>query len=274
MEIEAYNFSALYKELAKEIWKNGKYVNDTLELTNVHIKFNSPNFNDCFLDFSGKKTSIKYLLAELTWYWSGNNNVEFISHFASKWKQITDDGKTSNSAYGYIMFKKFNFNQYELCLDILRKDANSRRACIILNDANEDAGITLDEQCTVFLQFLIRNNKLDMYTYMRSNDIIYGVPYDIPFFVSIQLAMASELHISIGNYYHNVTSLHCYLKDMKKLMSIKEETLFNKMPKLHIEIEILMKTAQRLYEIVSKDKDNILDIMRERGILYDIPKDK
>ena len=273
MEIEAYNFSRLYKELSKEIWKNGKYVNDTLELTNVHIKFVSPNFNDCILDLNGKKTSIKYLLAELIWYWSGHNNVDFISYYASKWNKISDDGKTSNSAYGYIMFKKFNFNQFELCLDILRKDVNSRRACIILNDANEDAGITLDEQCTIFLQFLIRNGKLDMYTYMRSNDIMYGVPYDMPFFISIQLAMADELNIPVGNYYHNATSLHCYIKDMKKLMLLKEETLYTEMPKVHIDIKMLMQNAQRLYEIVSKDKDNILNIMREKGILYDIPKD-
>ena len=46
---------------------------------------------------------------------------------------------------------------------------------------------------------------------MRSNDFIYGFPYDIVFFTLVQKELSELLKIKIGEYNHIVSSMHCYI---------------------------------------------------------------
>ena len=63
-----------------------------------------------------------YAIGELLWYWSGRNDVEFIDHFSKFWRNISDDGKTANSAYGYIIKYKFGFDQLECVINELKRN--------------------------------------------------------------------------------------------------------------------------------------------------------
>jgi len=98
-----------------------------------------------------------------------------------------------------------------MVIDLLKNDTYSRRAVISLLDPNiELNAIELDISCTVSLQFLIRNGKVDLIVNMRSNDVIWGLPYDFFFFSFLQELMAFELGLPIGTYYHLAGSLHIY----------------------------------------------------------------
>jgi thymidylate synthase len=67
-----------------------------------------------------------------------------------------------------------------------------------------------DYPCTILHQFRIRDNKLNMSVYMRSNDVWLGAAYDFFQFTRVQIAMASVLGIKPGKYTHHVGSLHIY----------------------------------------------------------------
>jgi len=67
-----------------------------------------------------------------------------------------------------------------------------------------------DYPCTILHQFRIRDNKLNMSVYMRSNDVWLGAAYDFFQFTRVQIAMASVLGIEPGTYSHHVGSLHIY----------------------------------------------------------------
>jgi thymidylate synthase len=164
----------------------------------------------------GRKFSLTYLIAELTWYLSGNYKTEWISKYSSFWKSISDDGITANSAYGARLFQPHDsiaesrFTQWDYVVEELRRDPDSRRAIMHLRVPADSIDATLDVPCTLALQFFIRNNKLHQVATMRSSDIIFGIAYDVPAFTIFQEILAGELGVDVGSYTHVSNSLHIY----------------------------------------------------------------
>lgn len=158
-----------------------------------------------------RRMPMRYAVGELAWYLSGSNRVRDISRFAKKWEEISDDGEHNNSAYGYRIFSQFGFNQWNYVKKLLTKDPKTRQAVIHIKTPNDSE--TKDTPCTVYLQFFIRKGKLNLSVHMRSNDIWMGVPYDMFSFCFLQMKMAMELGVEIGEYTHYAGSLHMYERD-------------------------------------------------------------
>lgn len=170
-----------------------------------------------FVKSKERNLSIKYAVGELLWYLSGSNKLEDISPYSSAWKFLSDDGNTVNSAYGYRIFNKFGFNQWEHVAKLLQKDPLSRQAVIHIKEPSNAP--TKDLPCTICIQYLIRDNKLHSTVYMRSNDIWLGFPYDVFNFTSLQVLMAMKLGVPVGEYTHIAGSLHLYERNVKNVQS-------------------------------------------------------
>jgi thymidylate synthase len=67
-----------------------------------------------------------------------------------------------------------------------------------------------DSPCALALQFFIRQDRLDAVGMMRSNDAIWGLPYDVFLFTMLQELLASQLGVSLGSYTHIAGSMHLY----------------------------------------------------------------
>lgn len=214
----------IYLNLCKELYIDGEKVGNTVEISNKKITLKNIKENVVGI----RNLSASYLFGEWLWYFTGRNDVDFISKFGSMWKNLSDDGKTNNSAYGYIMMKKFGFDQIEKIIELLKSDPNSRRAVININIPNEKVIETKDEPCTIALQFRIRNNKLYCTAMMRSNDIWFGFPYDVAFFTELQMYVADRLGVDYGEYTHFAVSLHLYEKDIDKI----KDVIFNRKEKI------------------------------------------
>lgn len=158
-----------------------------------------------------RRLPMRYAVGELLWYLSGSDRTADIAQFASKWNDLSDDGIHANSAYGYRIFERFGFDQWEHIRDMLMKDPNTRQAVIHIKDASNCP--TKDVPCTVYLQFLLRNKRLNLSVHMRSNDIWMGVPYDMFSFCALQMLMAMEIDVKVGEYTHYAGSLHMYERD-------------------------------------------------------------
>lgn len=168
----------------------------------------------CIMKNDIRKMPIRYAVGELLWYLSGNKNLSEIQKYTKAWDRMSDDGRTVNSNYGYCIQQKFGYNQWEACENELRKDKDSRRAVIHIKSGN-DSLESKDVNCTVCLQFFIRDNKLHLTTYMRSNDLWMGFPYDVFQFTAMQILMSMRLGIELGTYTHIAGSLHLYKRDVK-----------------------------------------------------------
>lgn len=187
-------------------------IGKTKHLTNVSIRINNPCHNVCINP--QRNLSLRYMVAEIKWYMEGSNRVEDIAKYAKMWNDLSDDGKTVNSAYGYRMFHKFGFNQLQYCIDKLKANPYDRQAVIHIKEASNKP--TKDTPCTCLIQFMVFKGKLDAHVYMRSNDIWLGLPYDVAFFTTLQQIIAGELGIFVGQYYHTVGDLHLYERHWDK----------------------------------------------------------
>lgn len=184
----------------------------TLEIEDAIMILTNPD--NSIITLPARKLNLNYLDAEMQWYKSGDLNINFIKQYSSMWDRIKNPDNTINSNYGYFVFKQEQFNW---CLKRLQEDINTRQAIINYNQPIHKQEGTKDFVCTIAQQFRIKDNKLDSRVIMRSNDLIYGFSYDIPWFTYVQKELSNKLNIKVGKYIHNAMSLHVYEKHFKML---------------------------------------------------------
>jgi len=165
-----------------------------------------------------RKVNLAFMLAECLWIMNGREDVEMITFYNSKLKQFSDNGIDFHGAYGPRLRRLQDANhatidQFQLVIDKLKEDPDSRQAVCNIFYAGRDYVKTKDVPCTMTFQFFIRCNKLEMTASMRSNDVCLGLSTDGHNFSTIQELIASELGIEPGWYYHIDGSLHIYKKD-------------------------------------------------------------
>lgn len=176
------------------------------EITGVMIEIENPRARLSRTETRGKPFSC---LGELCWYLAKSNNLNFISYYIKKYRESAD-GNVIYGAYGPRLFNWKGINQVFEVISILKQKPHSRKAVIQLFDATDYIGQHNDIPCTCTLQFMIRNTKLNMITYMRSNDVFLGLPHDVFCFTMIQEIIARSLSVELGYYKHSVGSIHLY----------------------------------------------------------------
>lgn len=181
------------------------------EILNAITIINDPTRN--IMKDPVRNLSMRYGIGELLWYLSANNKLSQIQKYTKGWDRMTDDGETVNSNYGYCIAKKYGFDQLEFVINELKKNPNSRRAVIHIKEPSNKP--SNDVNCTVCLQFFIREGKLYMTTYMRSNDVWFGFPYDVFQFTCLQIYLSMILEVELGTYTHIAGSLHLYERNVK-----------------------------------------------------------
>jgi len=174
------------------------------------------------MNFADRKFNYKYFAGELAWYLSKDNSIDFINNFSTFWAGLTDNGKI-NSNYGTILLDEHpstasstrGGNQLEWVYNSLKKDKDSRQAVAFLNCPYYQYDGNRDFVCTMYLNFWIRHDRLDMKVQMRSNDIFFGLSYDAPWFSLVHQSMYLQLkkiypELKIGMYYHCADNIHYY----------------------------------------------------------------
>jgi thymidylate synthase len=226
------DFNIVYLHLLKDLLNRPMYKitnrkGETLhEITNFNLVLSNLDNCYCFC----RNLNLHYLIGETLFYLKGENKLKNIENYSKFWKSISDDGETLNSCYGYYIFKQVianNGNQFGYCIEQLVKNPDSKKAVITIYSAENHSKETKDNPCTMFLQFYIRENKLYLKTHMRSNDIWFGLPYDLPFFVMLQKAMLFKLNscfsnekLTLGDYVHSSNSLHLYERNFEEVKEI------------------------------------------------------
>jgi len=226
MIIQSDTFADLYGKLLTEIYTNPDYENSPRglkqkELTNVELILNNP-YSNSFYNTS-RCPMQKYLYGELYWYFSGDNKIDFISKYSKFWDRIKNDDGTLNSAYGYLLFNDKNehgFTEWNWAYTALAKDKDTRQSIIRFNKPRHSFNGNKDFVCTLNGIFNIRDNKLNFTTTMRSQDMWFGLIYDLPYFSLLQQQMLLHLlpiypDLEIGDYHHYIISAHIYEKNFK-----------------------------------------------------------
>lgn len=197
----------------------------------------------------------RYTIQEMELYNSCSNRVEDFAKASKFWEKLANPDGTINSGYGYLIFadKSCGNHVYELApayggkvplfssdpAFISQKDACYRtpfewaKECLIRDKDTRQATMPFsqpqhrwmgnkDQVCTIYGNWLIRDDQLNLFIAMRSNDVTLGICYDICFFVSLIDKMLDELkphypNLKKGTYTHLANSYHAYVKDFPKI---------------------------------------------------------
>jgi thymidylate synthase len=264
------NFTDAYVDLCKLIRDNFDFESSPRGLKikeKLGVQFRIKNPRDRLPYVKARNFSLSYFVAESIWYMSGNNSTDWISRYAPFWKNISDDGRTANSAYGARIFKSHpriadgEIIQWRYVKEELKRDPDSRRAVIHIRTPDDSLYAVKDVPCTLSLQFFIRDSKLHLHVTMRSSDIILGLPYDVPAFTLMQEVLANELGVELGEYVHTSNSLHCYERDFSVLNEISssiEPAGFTKNPMCRLPANFpTMALVQAERDIFRTDVDSL-----------------
>ncbi|HYK04812.1 MAG TPA: thymidylate synthase [Thermoanaerobaculia bacterium] len=190
--------------------QDGERVNATkgsnVELRAVRLEMTNPRARLSRTETRGKPFSC---LGELCWYLAGTNNVKFIEYYIGKYRESDENGIVFGG-YGPRLVASRAGNQIINVSNLLRAKPESRRACIQLFDATDIADDHKDVPCTCTLQLLVREGALHMIVYMRSNDVVWGLPHDVFCFTMFQEIIATSINVDLGTYTHIAGSLHLY----------------------------------------------------------------
>ncbi|WP_160309562.1 thymidylate synthase [Lysobacter capsici] len=215
--IQVLSSNSVQVALCREVMSRGGEVNPremkTRELLGVSFELQNPR--NRLTTLRGRNWSGALAVAEFLWHLRGDTSVDALSFYTPKWKDFADsDGMVRGSCYGARIFsaKDRCRSQWDSVKALLRNDISSRRAILSLMREVDVSEETNDLSCTSTLQFIVRENKLHAFVSMRSNDVIWGVPYDLFLFTSLQELMALELGLEVGRYFHSAASMHIYEK--------------------------------------------------------------
>jgi thymidylate synthase len=202
----------------KWIMKNGQVVVDehgsrTMEIVDAHLKVTNPR--DRIVGNRGRKMNLVFGMAEWLAMMFDEDSLSYFERYISTYGAYSTDGNKIDGSYGPRLHE-FG-DQIEAVVKLLNRRLTSRQAIMSIYSGRDLFGYGgKNTPCTVSLQFLVRNNHLDMITTMRSNDLVWGLTYDLFCFTLFQEYIANKLvshRVQLGTYYHNAGSLHIYERD-------------------------------------------------------------
>ncbi len=190
-------------------------------------------------DLERNKTIAAYTASEQRLYDSCTNDVEDFAKASKFWRTIANPDGTVNSAYGYLIWKNKSHGSekyegvmrtpWEWAKESLIADKDTRQALLRFSLPEHQFKGNKDQTCTLSGNFLIRENRLHLSVVMRSNDLVLGLAYDLPWFISLIDRMVEELRptyptLEKGTYTHTVHSLHIYERDEDRVLKMIGET--------------------------------------------------
>jgi hypothetical protein len=154
-----------------------------------------------------KGAGVNYRLAtaEAMAWLCGWDDVDWLERFRPGFSQFSDDGVHLHGAYGKRMAA-----QLDHALTRLREDPDSRQVVINIWMAGDLVTKSKDLPCNTQLFLKIRKKALHMTVMVRSQDAIWGLPYDHFAWWFILRVLAADLNIYTGTLTHVWDSLHVY----------------------------------------------------------------
>lgn len=146
---------------------------------------------------------------EPLWILAGRNDVGFLASIVPRFKEYTDNGTSLYGAYGQRMHAQFNE-----AVRRLRRNPDDRQVVLMIREPADMWYTGKDQPCNLAVACKIRDGKLNIHVFNRSNDFIWGLAgANIPQFSVLQEYLASLIGCEIGTYHQTTDSMHVYTEN-------------------------------------------------------------
>ncbi len=271
----------------------------TRELLHVAFTITDPRQRLVF----GRPINPAFAIAEVIWIMSGANDTRFLSFWNPRMMQFVDkdkDERKFHGAYGFRLgsqpalseeatqqlrhttdLDNGRLDQLRSAYEALRHTPSSRQVVLQIWDHRRDMPDpdprSKDVPCNIVSHLMIRDEKLEWLQVMRSNDLIWGTPYNFIQFTTMQEIVAGWLGVDVGTYNHISDSLHVYERHWELLKTLNVENI-DALPRNQADLRIPSyneweKLWARLVDgaIQLTEYTEAADLLRVADNLADIP---
>ena len=174
----------------------------------------------------------EYIADELDWYRSMSTNINDIGDRdepPAAWKYSANEHGEINSNYGTLIYSDKYYRQYDMVLDELLTNMDSRRATMVYNRpsiwAEYNENNKNDFICTNAVTYYLRDGAIHAVVQMRSNDVVFGYKNDYAWQLFVLEQLVADYNqcyldtawdadyrkeMTVGNITWQVQNLHVY----------------------------------------------------------------
>lgn len=281
-----------YPEICKTLIEQGTEASPrgkpTKELHPTTVLIQEPRKR--LLTAYGRMINLPFALVEAIQIITGQNDAQALAFYNSGILSIQGDGPRGephwergvlrfNAAYGERL-REFNvgaakIDQLVHVIKTLQKDPDSRQASIVLSHPAYDnySVNTVDRACNVYAHAMIRDGKLDWMQIIRSNDAIWGIPYNMMQWAHLQEWVARELHVQMGTLFIVQDSFHVYADKYDECQAIEPFDLYNYVPTTPMQaspdiVDMLFTAERHIRSGVEYSRDDMKKLERHIGVYW------
>lgn len=219
------NCYELMSELFREVWEMGHIVKPNTMQNKVvigdenYVTREVMNYSYCLTNLF--KSDYLFWADKRSRGWA---NAEFSERIYPKhvnpgiaWKLREDiwEEFMTNGRFDYTYNERMGISM-ETVIHELEVNPDTRQAIVSIWEAScdiEGIGGNKRVPCSMYYQFLIRNNQLCIIYNQRSADIVTHFGNDVYLAWKLMEYVASRIKVKPGYLFHNIGSLHSYKKD-------------------------------------------------------------
>lgn len=249
---DAYTVNDYYTDVCGLLMKSGKETSPrgkkTKELHPTTASILNPRSR--IVTSHGRVINLPFALVEVLQILGGDNDAQMLSFYNSSIIRVQGDGPRGtpnwelgvsrfNAGYGERLRAYFvgtnvsrfgpRIDQLEHVIETLKRDPDSRQASIVLSHPGDDnyTAVTNDRACNVYAHAMIRDGKLDWMQVIRSNDAIWGIPYNMIQWSSVMEWVARSLKVPLGNMFIVQDSFHVYEDRYDECSALKRFDMYD-----------------------------------------------
>ena len=217
-------FEKVWKELLNEVIYNGKYTykddSKIKEVIGVHKQIKNP-YSNSIINISADKFAsyVKKGIFDIAEYpIKGEALFDYVTSLDDEHQIYLDD---DGFIYTYSeRLQNYNdINQLDVIINRLNKNINSNRAIAVTYNPMVDMN-RQDIPCLQLLQALVRDDKLILSVYFRSNDLYGAFPSNMMFLTYLGMKIANELRVQFDYIDYHCSSLHVYETDYEQASKV------------------------------------------------------
>lgn len=159
------------------------------------------------------------------------------SQFSNRPMKMTIDSYGQEFSTGTITYPGYEYvDQLFNLVEGLKNDPNGRRHILTAWNPGELDLMALPP-CHCFSQFMVINNKLSCQTYIRSNDLFLGAPFNIASYALFTHMLAQTCGYGVGELIYTIGDAHIYKNHFDQVTEQIHRTPYE-LPKLWINPEV------------------------------------
>lgn len=198
--------------------------------------------------------NVAFALAEVVWIVNGRDEASFINFWNRRMPAFAGDTPTYPGAYGKRLRSHFGFDQLRRAADVLTRNPDGRQVVLQIWDPKVDLPgesgepNNKDIPCNITSMLKVRDQRLEWFQVMRSNDLFLGLPHNLTQFLTLQEIVAGWIGIETGSYTQVSDSLHVYERDLENVAKAVRVKPARDGESLRFPYEVSMNAFRDLYE--------------------------